>query len=64
VARKRALALQLEGLASAWWRVTVLEGPCTSCTHEDGEKAGVGGTHKVGEETGIGVVACRFALLR
>jgi hypothetical protein len=29
-------------------------GPCASCAHEDGEEAGVGGTHKVSEEAGVG----------
>jgi len=54
----------MEGLASAWWRATVLEGPCASCTHVDGEKVGVGGTHNVGEEAIVGLVASRFALPR
>lgn len=32
----------------------VLEGPCASCAHKDGEEAGIGGIHEVGEEAGVG----------
>ena len=48
------LAQRLEGLASAWWRATVLEGPGASCAHEDGEETGVGGTHEVGKKADVG----------
>jgi hypothetical protein len=58
------MAQRLEGLASAGWRATVLEGAGTSCAHEDGEEADVGGTQEAGEEAGEGGVASSFALPR